>query len=81
MKQGMGGQVEAVYDNLHLMKVAFIYRGVALRMRIASMAINPCQGPPIHRRGAFQGIRDCKYSTYADNIGPWAALSGITASK
>ena len=41
MKQGMGGQVEAVYDNLHRMKFAFIYSGVALRIEIALRAVNP----------------------------------------
>ena len=41
MKQGMGGQVEAVYDKLHRMKAAFIYSSVALRMEIALRAVNP----------------------------------------
>ena len=69
MKQGMGGQVEAVYDKLSRMKVAFIYIGVAFRMMVAWRAFNPRQAAPIHRRGAIHGIIDYKYCTYADNIG------------
>jgi hypothetical protein len=69
MKQGMGGQVEAVYDKLHRMKVAFIYSRVAFRMKVAWTAVNLRQAAPIHRRGAFQGIRGCKYCTYTDNSG------------
>jgi hypothetical protein len=70
MKQGMGGQVEAVYDKLHLMKAAFIYSGVVLRMEFALRAVNPCLVAPIRLRGALHTIIAYKYSTYADNIGP-----------
>jgi hypothetical protein len=56
MKQGMRGQVEAVYDKLHRMKVAFIYSGVVLRMEIALRAVNPRHAAPVLHPGALHTI-------------------------
>ena len=52
----MGGQVEAVYDKLHRMKVAFIYSGVVLRMEIALRAVNPRHAAPVLHPGALHTI-------------------------
>ena len=56
MKQGMRGQVEAVYDKLHRTKVAFIYSGVVLRMEIALRAVNPRHAAPVLHPGALHTI-------------------------
>ena len=65
----MGGQVEAVYDELPRMKVAFIYSGVAFRMKVAWTAVNLRQAAPVRHPGALHTIIDYKYCTYTDNIG------------